>query len=254
MKKIISTIVVLFAIVSLNAQQNYLKYEFMKVLPGQDFEKLEKSWESYHKEMMKAGIINMHRVWKVLPGNNVDYDYIVSTSYNNYADALGIGKSISIADFKAKYPEDYNVMYNTTYATRTMLRDVILSVELGLSDSNMSVVPGKTLLNMMFVKTKNDTYAAAEIKFSKKWHQYLIDKKRKDAYYISNVVGSTGIDTDFSYVLSHLYKNLDQYTLENTTNDIKFTAKEQADFQLLTASRTLTKSLMLLNVMNLQKN
>ena len=69
------TLVVLFAIVSLNAK-TYLKYEFMKELPGQDYEKLEKSWVNYHKELIKAGVINMHRIWKVLPGANVNYDYI----------------------------------------------------------------------------------------------------------------------------------------------------------------------------------
>ena len=91
MKKILFTVVVLFAIVSLNAQQkNFIKYEFMKVLPGQDYEKLEQSWINYHKELIKAGAINLHRVWKVLPGSNVDFDYIVTTSYNSYADALGV--------------------------------------------------------------------------------------------------------------------------------------------------------------------
>ena len=43
MKKLFLTLVVLFAIITINAQ-TYLKYEYMKVLPGQDYEKLEKSW------------------------------------------------------------------------------------------------------------------------------------------------------------------------------------------------------------------
>lgn len=253
MKKIVSTIVVLFAIVSLNAQQAYLKYEFMKVLPGQDYEKLEKSWVNYHKELMNAGIINMHRVWKVLPGNHVDYDYIVSTSYNNYADALGIGKSISVDDFKAKYPEDFKIMYNTTATTRTMVRSVILKVELGLSESTSAVVPGKSILNMIFVKSKNDNYGAAEIKFSKKWHQYLIDKKLKDAFFLSNVVGSRGIETDFSYVISHIYKNIDQYTDASNFNGYKITSNDQAELNTLISYRNLTNSLMLLNVMNIEK-
>ena len=141
------TLVVLFAIVSLNAQ-TYLKYEFMKELPGQDYEKLEKSWVNYHKELIKAGVINMHRIWKVLPGANVNYDYIVSTAYNNYADALGIGKSISLDDFKTKYPEDYIVMVNNTTKSRTMVKQVILKVELGLKDNDSKVVPGSTILNL----------------------------------------------------------------------------------------------------------
>ena len=152
MKKIMLTVVVLFTIVSLNAQQkNFIKYEFMKVLPGQDYEKLEQSWINYHKELIKAGAINLHRVWKVLPGNNVDFDYIVTTGYTSYADALGLGKSISTDEFKAKYPEDYKVMASTTLSTRTMVMSLILELDLGISDPALEVVPGKSILNMIFV-------------------------------------------------------------------------------------------------------
>ena len=187
MKKIMLTLVVLFAIVSLNAQ-TYLKYEFMKELPGQDYEKLEKSWVNYHKELIKAGVINMHRIWKVLPGANVNYDYIVSTAYNNYADALGIGKSIALDDFKTKYPEDYIVMVNNTTKSRTMVKQVILKVELGLKDNESKVVPGSTILNLIFINSKNDNYEKAEIKFSNKWHQNMIDKNRKDDLINLNVI------------------------------------------------------------------
>ena len=252
MKKIFLTVVILFAIVSLNAQQTYIKYEFMKQLPGQNYEKLEQSWVNYHKELMNAGIINVHRVWKVLPGNNVDFDYIVMTSYNNYADALGIGKSISVDDFKSKYPEDYKVMSSSTYSTRTMVRDLILKLDLGISDPGFEVIPGKSVLNMIFVKSKNEKYDAAEMKFSKKWHQFAIDKKRKDAFYFSHTVGSGGINIDISNIISHLYKNIDQLT-NATTDDIKFTPQEQTEFNQLLNYRDLTKSLVLLNVMNLEK-
>ncbi len=252
MKKIMLTIVVLFTIVSLNAQTTYLKYEYMKQLPGQDYEKLEQSWINYHKELMKAGVINMHRIWKVLPGNNVDYDYIVSTSYNSYADALGIGKKISTEDFKAKYPEDYKVMASSTLSTRTMVRELILKVELGINDPSLKVEPGKTIANMILVKSKNDKYEAAEIKFSKKWHQAVVDKKSKDAFYFSNVVGSNGIDVEVSHIITHLYKNIDQMT-NATTPDIKFTTQEQNEYNQLLTYRDLKKSLMLINVMNLEK-
>ena len=244
--------VILFAVVSLNAQ-TYLKYEYMKVLPGQDYEKLEKSWVNYHKELIKAGVINMHRIWKVLPGANVNYDYIVSTAYNSYADALGIGKSISVDDFKAKYPEDYIVMVNNTTKTRTMVRDVILKVELGLSDSTKTVEPGKTILNLVYVKAKNDNYEKAETKFSNKWHQFVIDKKRKNAFYLTSVVGAAGVDVDFTNTISHLYSNIDQYVTSSSNPDIKFTKEDQAEYEILKSYRDIKKSIMLINVMNLQK-
>ncbi len=252
MKKGILAMVVLFAVVSVNAQ-TYLKYEFMKVLPGQDYEKLEKSWDNYHKEQIKAGIINMHRVWKVLPGANVNYDYIVSTAYNSYADALGIGKSVSLDDFKAKYPEDYIVMVNNTTKTRTMVRDVILKVDLGLSDTTSKVVPGKTILNLVYIKASNDNYEKAETKFSKKWHQFVIDKKRKDAFYFTSVVGSGGVDADFTNTISHLYQNIDQYVAGSSNPDIKFSKEEQAEYESLKTYRAITKSILLINVLNLQK-
>jgi len=251
MKKIMVTIVVLFAIASTNAQ-TYLKYEFMKVLPGQDYEKLEKSWENYHKEMQKAGISNMHRIWKVLPGANVNYDYIVSTAYNNYADALGIGKSISVNDFKAKYPEDYIVMVNNTTKTRTMVRDVILKIELGLNDTTSKVVPGSTILNLVFVKSKNDNYTKSEIKFSNKWHQSMIDMDRKDAFYLTTVMGSAGVDVDYSNTISHLYKNIDQFTNVSKTSDVKFTPQDQTEYDALKSYRDIKKSIMLINVSNIQ--
>ena len=252
MKKIMLSIVVLFTIITLNAQTTYLKQEYMKVLPGQDYEKLEQSWINYHKELIKAGVINMHRIWKVLPGNNVDYDYIVTTSYNSYADALGIGKSISIDDFKSKYPEDYKVMASATLSTRTMVKDLIFKVELGLDNPDFKIVPGQTILNLIQVKSKSDKYKDAEIKFSKKWHQYMIDKKRKDAFYFSHVLGSNVTDAEFTHIISHLYKNIDQYS-NSTTADIKFTPQEQIELNQLVSYRDLKKSLMLLNVMDIEK-
>jgi hypothetical protein len=252
MKKIMLSIVVLFTIVSLNAQSTYLKYEYMKVLPGQDYEKLEQSWINYHKELINAGVINMHRIWKVLPGNNVDYDYIVSTSFNSYADALGLGKSISIDDFKAKYPDDYKIMMSSTLSTRTMVKELIVKVKLGINDPELKVVPGKTIANMILVKSKNDKYEASEIKFSKKWHQFVVDKKTKDAFYLSNTVGSNGIDVEVSHIITHLYKNIDQMT-NATTPEIKFTTQEQNEYNQLLTYRDLKKSLMLINVMNLEK-
>lgn len=252
MKKLIITIVVLFAIVSLDAQ-TYLKYEYMKVIPGQDYEKLEKSWVNYHKEMMKAGITSMHRIWKVLPGANVDYDYVVSTAYNSYADALGIGKSISVSDFKTKYPEDYIEMVNNTTKARTIVKEVILKIELGISDTTTKVVPGKTILNLVYINSKNDNYEKAEMKFSKKWHQYVIDKKRKDAFYFTSVVGNSGVDQDFTNTISHLYNNIDQYLASSNTSDIKFTPADTAELETLKSYRDIKKTLLLINVMNLEK-
>ena len=248
MKKIILTIVVLFAIVSLNAQQAYIKYEFMKELPGQNYEKLEQSWINYHKELIKAGAINVHSVWKVLPGSNVDYDYIVTTSYKSYADALGLGKSISTEEFKAKYPEDYKIMASSTLSTRTMVRSLILKLDLGLSDPTFQIVPGKSIRNMVFIKSKNDKYVNAEIKFSKKWHQYFIDKKRKDAFYFSSVIGGGGTDVDISNIISHVYKNIDQFSAPSM-DDLKLTTQEQVEFNQLLSYRDLKRSIMLLNVM-----
>jgi hypothetical protein len=249
MKKILLTVIILFAIVSLNAQQkNFIKYEFMKVLPGQDYEKLEQSWINYHKELIKAGAINVHSVWKVLPGSNVDYDYIVTTSYNSYADALGLGKSISTEDFKAKYPEDYKIMASNTLSTRTMVRSLILKLDLGLSDPTFQIVPGKSIRNMVFIKSKNDKYVNAEIKFSKKWHQNMIDKKSKDAFYFSSVVGGGGTDVDISNIISHVYKNIDQFSTPSPS-DLKFTPQDQIDFDQLVTYRDLKRSIMLLNVM-----
>ena len=253
MKKILFTVVVLFAIVSLNAQQkNFIKYEFMKVLPGQDYEKLEQSWINYHKELIKAGAINLHRVWKVLPGNNVDFDYIVTTGYSSYADALGLGKTISTDEFKAKYPEDYKVMASTTLSTRTMVMSLILELDLGISDPALEVVPGKSILNMIFVKSKNDKYMDAETKFSKKWHQFFIDNKRKDAFYFSSVVGGGGTDVDISNIISHVFKNIDQYSTPSM-NDLKPTTQEKIEIDQLVSYRDLKRSIMLLNVMNIEK-
>ena len=41
-------------------------------------------------------------------------------------------KSLMIDDFKAKYPEDYKVMASSTLSTRTMVKELILKVELGI--------------------------------------------------------------------------------------------------------------------------
>jgi len=62
MKKIILSLSLFLCLFVASAQSNYVKYEFMKVMPGQDYEKLEKSWVNYHKELIKAGIISRHRI------------------------------------------------------------------------------------------------------------------------------------------------------------------------------------------------
>jgi hypothetical protein len=77
------------------------------------------------------------------------------------------------------------------------------------------------------------------------------DKKAKDAFYFSHVVGSRGIDVDISNVISHLHKNIDQFTTP-FKNDLKMTTQEQAEYNQLLTYRNLTKSMMLLNVMNIQ--
>jgi archaellin len=105
---------------------------------------------------------------------------------------------------------------------------------------------------MILVKSKNDKYEASEIKFSKKWHQFGVDKKTKDAFYLSNTVGSNGIDVEVSHIITHLYKNIDQMT-NATTPEIKFTTQEQNEYNQLLTYRDLKKSLMLINVMNLEK-
>ena len=156
MKKIILSLSLFLCLFVASAQNVYVKYEFMKQLPGQDYEKLEKSWVNYHKELIKADIISMHMVWKVLPGNDVDYDYVVTTVYSNYQDALGLGKSISVDDFKKNYPEDYEIMYSTTLKTRTMVRDAIMSLDLPLGPKNYVVTPGESLMSMVFIKSKNN--------------------------------------------------------------------------------------------------
>ena len=253
MKKIILSIVLAFAMITVNAQEGYVKYEFMKQLPGQDYENLEQSWINYHKELINAGVINMHRIWKVLPGNNVDYDYVVSTGYNNYADALGLGKGISIDDFKAKYPDDYKVMASQTLSTRTMVRDQIVKLEFGISNAANKVIAGKSILNWNLIKSKNGKYSNAEIKFSKKWHQYLIDNKRKDAFYLLSVSGSWGVDEKYTHILSHIYKDIDQMTAPSKGDDMKFSELDKAELDALSSYRDITKSILLLNVMNLEK-
>jgi hypothetical protein len=101
---------------------------------------------------------------------------------------------------------------------------------------------------MVFIKSKNDKYVNAEIKFSKKWHQYFIDKKRKDAFYFSSVIGGGGTDVDISNIISHVYKNIDQFSAPSM-DDLKLTTQEQVEFNQLLSYRDLKRSIMLLNVM-----
>jgi hypothetical protein len=236
-----------------SAQSYYVKFEFMKVMPGQDYEKLEKSWVNYHKELIKADIITMHRVWKVLPGNDVDYDYVVTTVYSNYQDALGLGKSISVDDFKKKYPEDYEIMYSTTLKTRTMVRDAIMSLDLPLASKNYMVTPGESLMNMVFIKSKNNKYADAEIAFSKKWHTGLIDNGNKMAFNFMNVMGGQGTESRFSHVITHLFSNMEQMNKKVDMSKFTMTAQETANYNNLVTYRDITKMVLHVNVMSLEK-
>ena len=253
MKKIILSVTLLLCLFAASAQSYYVKYEFMKVMPGQDYEKLEKSWVNYHKELINAGIITMHRVWKVLPGNDVDYDYVVTTVYNNYQDALGLGKSISVDDFKKKYPEDYEVMASTTLKTRTMVRDAIMSLDLPLASKNYMVTPGESVMSMNFIKSKNGKYADAEIAFSKKWHNGLIDNGNKMAFNFMHNMGGQGTESRFSHVITHLFSNMEQMNKKVDMNKFKMTAEETANYNNLVTYRDITKIVLHVNVMSLEK-
>jgi hypothetical protein len=253
MKKIVLFLVMFVAIFSANAQTRYVKYEFMKVLPGQDYEKLEQSWINYHKEMMKADIITLHRIWKVLPGSDADYDYVVTTVFNNYQDALGLGKSVSLDDFKAKYPEDYQVMWNNTLKTRTMVRDAIMTHELGLGADGYTVTPQSTLMTMVFIKSKNEKYEASEIAFSNKWHNMLINNDNKMAFNFMQRIGEQGTESRFSHLITHLYKNIDQMNKKVDMTKFKMNAAETSNYNQLLTYRDITKTVLHINVMNLEK-
>jgi len=253
MKKIILSLSLFLCLFVASAQNVYVKYEFMKQLPGQDYEKLEKSWVNYHKELIKADIISMHRVWKVLPGNDVDYDYVVTTVYSNYQDALGLGKSISVDDFKKNYPEDYEIMYSTTLKTRTMVRDAIMSLDLPLGPKNYVVTPGESLMSMVFIKSKNNKYEDAEITFSKKWHTGLIDNGNKMAFNFMNVMGGQGTESRFSHVITHLFSNMEQMNKKVDMSKFTMTAQETANYNNLVTYRDITKMVLHVNVMSLEK-
>ena len=252
MKKIILSLSLMLFILVANAQNYYVKYEFMKQLPGQDYEKLEKSWVNYHKELIKAGIISRHRIWKVLPGANVDYDYVVSTLYNSYEAALGVGKnsSISIDDFKKKYPQDYEVMASTTLKTRTMVSQSILKPELSISDSTYQVTPGETIMKLSFVKSKNGKYNNAEIEFSKKWHQLAINKNFMKGFNFVRIVGNEGTELPYSHMLQKVYSGIGQMTMPTNFN---FSTEDLAFFDDLADYRDITSSILLLNVSNIEK-
>jgi hypothetical protein len=252
MKKVILSLSLMLCLFVASAQNVYVKYEFMKQLPGQDYEKLEKSWVNYHKELIKANIISMHRIWKVLPGNDVDYDYVVTTVYNNYEDALGIGKSISVDDFKKKYPEDYEVMVSTTLKTRTMVRDVIMSLDLPLGPKNYDLTPGVSLMSMNFIKSKNGKYEDAEIAFSKKWHNGLINNGNKMAFNFMHSMGGQGTESRFSHIITHLFSNMEQMNKKVDMTKFKMTPEETASYNNLVTYRDITKIVLHVNVMNLE--
>jgi len=253
MKKIILSVTLLLCLFVASAQSYFVKFEFMKVMPGQDYEKLEKSWVNYHKELIKADIITMHRVWRVLPGNDVDYDYVVTTVYTNYQDALGLGKSISVDDFKKKYPEDYEVMANTTLKTRTMVRNAIMSLDLPLASKSYVVTPGESLMSMNFIKSKNDKYTDAEIEFSKKWHNSLIDNGNKMAFNFMHSMGGQGTESRFSHVITHLFSNMEQMSKKVDMTKFKMTPQETTNFNNLLTYRDITKVVLHVNVMTIEK-
>ena len=80
----------------------------------------------------------------------------------------------------------------------------------------------------------------------------MIDKKGKDAFYFSHVVGGGGLDVEISNIISHVYKNIDQYSTPSAS-DLKSTPQDQTEYNQLVTYRDLKRSIMLLNVMNIEK-
>lgn len=252
MKKIILSVSLFLCLFVASAQSTYVKYEFMKVMPGQDYEKIEKSWINYHKELIKSGIISRHRIWKVLPGADVDYDYVVSTLYNSYEAALGLGKnsSINIDDFKKKYPQDFEVMMNQTLKTRTMVSQSILKPEFSISDSTYQVTPGETIMKILFVKSKDNKYTKGEIEFDKKWQQLAVNNNFMEGFNFIKVVGNEGTESPYTHMLQKVYSSVGQMTMPT---DFKYSTEDLAFFDILGDYRDITKSVLLLNVSNIEK-
>ena len=254
MKKLVVCFLVFASLIAANAkaQDRFIKYDFMKVLPGQDFVKLETAWANYHRELVDAGFIQMHRVWKALPGQDVDYDYMTSTVYNSYKDAVGLGKNPVTADMiKAKYPEAYEIA-QTSSKVRTMVRSYIQKVDFGIWDSTFTVTPKQSIMKIEYVKSKNSQYKAAEIAFSSKFHQFRIDNKLLKTFIISSLMGAA-TDSYHSHFISSGFTDIDQAIAPLDSKKLNFTPAELKKIDELIAMRDIKKVVLFVNVINTQK-
>jgi hypothetical protein len=108
-------------------------------------------------------------------------------------------------------------------------------------------------MNMVFVKSKNVKYADAEITFSKKWHNGLIDNGNKMAFNFMHSMCGQGTESRFSHVITHLFSNMEQMNKPVDMNKFKMTPQETANYNNLASYRDITKMVLHVNVMNLEK-
>lgn len=114
------------------AVKRYMQVQYMKVNPGKagQYRELERDlWKPIHQERVERGLIRSWGLYGVhLPGQAVDYEYVILTEFPNFA---------ALED--AQYPElfsevqgmtDYEEILRQTNETRTRVRqDVLVLVE-----------------------------------------------------------------------------------------------------------------------------
>ena len=112
--------------------KRYLQVQYMKPNPGKGlaYRRLERElWKPVHEERVKRGLIRSWGLYGVhLPGQTVDYQYVILTEFPNFS---------SLED--AQYPEifaevqgmtDYEDILRQTNETRTRIRqDIWVLVE-----------------------------------------------------------------------------------------------------------------------------
>ena len=112
--------------------KRYMQVQYMKVKPaqGRTYRSLERDlWKPVHQERVNRGLIRSWSLYGVhLPGQSVDYEYVIFTEFPNFS---------ALED--AQYPElfaevtgmtDYDEILRQTNAARERVRqDVLVLVE-----------------------------------------------------------------------------------------------------------------------------
>jgi hypothetical protein len=239
MKKLLMLITMVLLTSNVIAQDDlYLIFEFMKVDNEQEtaYMETESFWEKIHEQRVKNGDIIGWDLWRLNPGGeDQGFQYM---TVNLYKDALSMfdGDGGFDAALKAAYPnmseDELNKKFNATSKSRDLAVRIFLE-QINTTKDEFDMPLGTiAAINLMKVALGDFAkYEKAESEVFKPFHQKEVDEGRRANWGLLRYMSPVGSTTFASHITVDMYKDYNQFFMENNNDDPEPTEAQQKAIQ-----------------------